>query len=406
MPRTITRKEHGRYRNVFFNADRGRWEQRVSFDGRRLLFSAKTAAEVATKVAEAHRRAAQGLTPTDASTVAQFLEWWLTESLPQTVKASTVENYRNVLEFYVIPHLGSRPLGKLAPADVTVMLNKLERGDPSATPPRRPVAPNTRRAARSVLRRALRKAEQEGIVTRNAAAIADGVRVPTTEGRTLTPEQARMFLATLADERLSAAFAVMLALGLRRGETLGLVWDDIRLDTKKPTLTVNWTLKRLKGSGLMLDDPKTRLSRRTLFLPIQLVDEFRAHRRRQAAEQLAAGPEWISRPLDEDLVFRTPFGAAVDPDNFKNRTYALTAAAGVEFDDDGDLIEGSGIGRWSPHELRHSAASILLAMGVPLEVVSETLGHSSIRITKDVYGHLLEPARQEAADAAGRALWA
>jgi integrase len=99
----------------------------------------------------------------------------------------------------------------------------------------------------------------------------------------------------------------------------------------------------------------------------------------------------VRRPLGADLVFRTPVGTAVDPDNFRNLTYRVTEAAGL--------------GRWSPHELRHSAASLLLAQGVPLKIVSETLGHASIRITADVYGHLLEPAKAEAADAMERALW-
>jgi integrase len=100
---------------------------------------------------------------------------------------------------------------------------------------------------------------------------------------------------------------------------------------------------------------------------------------------------WVARPLGLDLVFRTPDGSALDPDNFTHTTYAATLHAGV--------------GRWSPHELRHSAASLLIAQGVPLKVVSETLGHSSIRVTSDVYGHLLEPAKQEAAEAMSAALW-
>lgn len=379
---TQHRTELKKFPGVFHNGARDRWEQRITLDGARLLFSAKTAAEVAAKVTDARARHAKGLAPADGKiTVKKYLDWWSTEILPSTVSASTTRNYRDVLNFYVLPHVGTKQLSTLKPGDVTAMLNKLEQTG---------AAPNTRRAARSVLRRALRRAEQEGIIARNVAAVADGVRVPVIEGRTLTPDQARTFLEAVADDRLSAAFAVMLALGLRRGETLGLSWDDLALDGKHPTLTVNRSLKRL-DTGLSLDQPKTRLSRRTLYLPHPLVAELRAHRKRQVAEQLHAGREWTALPLGVDLVFRTPFGTAIDPDNFKNRTYKVTEAAGV--------------GRWGPHELRHSAASILLAMGVPLKTVSETLGHSSIRITADVYAHLLEPARKDAAEAAGRALW-
>jgi integrase len=126
-------------------------------------------------------------------------------------------------------------------------------------------------------------------------------------------------------------------------------------------------------------------------VPGPVVEALRRHRRRQLEERLAAGDLWTDRPLGVDLVFRTPSGTAVDPDNFRNLTYSVT--------------EKAGIGRWSPHELRHSAASLLLAQGVPLEVVSEVLGHSSIRITKDVYGHLLDGQKAHAAEAMTAALW-
>ena len=392
MPAHVTRSEAKKHPGVLYNDARERWEQRVTIDGSRHLFSAKTAAEVAAKVRAAQERAARGLVPVEARrTVGAYLEWWATEILPMEVAASTLETYRHIIHLYIAPHIGSLQLAKLAPADVSRMLGRLERGDPTARPPRQPVSPNTRRAARSVLRRALRRAEQEGIVARNVAAIADGVRVPQPEGRTLDPQQARQFLAHTAEHRLGPVFAVMLSLGLRRGETLGLAWPDVALDTTPPTITVQRSLKRLQSVGLSLDQPKTRSSRRTLHLPQQLADVLVEHRRRQAAERDHAGPEWVAMPLGVDLVFRTPFGTAIDPANFRNATYAATVAAGI--------------GRWSPHELRHSAASILLAMGVPLKTVSETLGHSSIRVTADVYAHLLAPARQDAADAAGRALW-
>jgi integrase len=97
------------------------------------------------------------------------------------------------------------------------------------------------------------------------------------------------------------------------------------------------------------------------------------------------GDAWLESPLGGNLVFRTPLGTAVDPDNFRNATYRLTTRALGE--------------RWSPHELRHSAASLLIAQGVDLKIISEVLGHSSIRITADVYGHLLDDAGVVAADA-------
>jgi integrase len=102
------------------------------------------------------------------------------------------------------------------------------------------------------------------------------------------------------------------------------------------------------------------------------------------------GARWPTAPLGADLVFRTGRGNAIDPSSFWKALREATEAAGL--------------GHWHPHELRHSAASLLLAQGVPLKVISETLGHSSIAVTADVYGHLLDDARAEAAAAMDRAL--
>lgn len=370
------------------NRERKRWEGRVTIGrddrGRaiRRKVTGRTRGEVVRRIAEIREATDAGRAPARRDvTVGRFLDEWLTEVLPGSVAPGTLVQYRDVVRLYVRPHIGQRKLVTLSARDVAAMLRALEDAGRS---------PNTRRLARSVLRRALRWAEAEGMVARNVAAIAHGVKLDTAAGRTLTPTQARTLLATVADDRLCAAFTVALSLGLRRGELLALGWDDIDLDASPPRVTVRRSLKRLPEAGLVLSETKTRQSRRTVYLPGPAVDALRAHRRRQLEERLAAGTLWTDRPLGADLVFRTPAGTAVDPDNFRHLTYAAT--------------ERAGLGRWSPHELRHSAASLLLAQGVPLKVVSETLGHSSIRVTADVYGHLLEPAKAEAADAMSRLL--
>jgi integrase len=135
-----------------------------------------------------------------------------------------------------------------------------------------------------------------------------------------------------------------------------------------------------RRTHLVLRDLKTKRSRRTLHLTPALDSLLRAHRARQAQEQLAVGPEWV----ESDLVFTTKSGTPVDPDNFAHSFHRLCKRAGL--------------GHWTPHELRHSAASIMLAHGTPLWVVSEVLGHASVTITKDVYGHLLGGESREATE--------
>ena len=317
-------------------------------------------------------------------TVRRFLEQWLADVLPGTVAATTEVQYGNIVRLYIIPEIGQVRLRSLQAKDVSRMLQKLAASGKS---------PNTQRLARSVLRRALRSAEREGVVPRNVAALADGVKLgrPDNAGKALTPDQARRLLDHVRGDRYEAAFVVGLALGMRRGEILALAWDDLDLDGAPPRLTVTRNLVRLPGMGLRLQDTKTSGSRRTIQMPAQVVDVLRRHRLDQLQERLVVGPEWPEKPLGADLVFRAPFGTPADPDNFRNHTYRVTEAAGI--------------GRRSPHQLRHSAASLLIAQGVPMKIVSETLGHSSIRITADVYGHLFDEAGAIAADAMTAALW-
>jgi integrase len=363
---------------------RNRWEGRltISYDPvtgqqKRQKFTGRTRADVVRKMDEARRALANGqTTKVEKRTVQQYLDDWLANTLPGTVTTGTEGNYRNVVRLYIVPAIGAKKLATLTPGDVTKMLRDMDAAGKST---------NTQRLARSVLRRALRRAEQDGLLTRNVAALADGVRVGAPEGRTLTVGQARKLLKAVKDDRLEAAYVVALTLGLRRGELLGLTWADLDLDAEKPTLTVLRSLKRTPGRGLEVSETKTKGSRRRIHLPAPTVAALRRHRKRTAAERLVLGPSWPELPLGHDLVFRSPVGTAVDPDNFRNATYALTKKVLGE--------------KWSPHELRHSAASLLIAQGVDLKVVSEVLGHSSIRITADVYGHLLDDAGIVAADA-------
>ena len=176
------------------------------------------------------------------------------------------------------------------------------------------------------------------------------------------------------------------ALGLRRGEVLGLYWSDLELEGPVPLVQVRRQLVR-RREGVRLSELKTAGSRRTLHLSQPVVEALQAHQTLQAVEKKAARV-WRDT---EGVVFTTTIGTPIDPEAFGKTVPRICIAAGL--------------GHWSIHELRHSCASLLLAMGVPLEVVSETLGHASIRVTMDVYGHLLAPARMKAAEAMRKALW-
>lgn len=365
--------------SIYQRAD-GKWVCAVSLgwaEGkrRRKTVYADTQAEVLRKLREVTRAQDEGRqVPTGrGQTVEAFLARWL-EGLPGTVKVSTEDSYRAVVRLYITPALGRIRLDRLGPDDVAAMLGGMKARGLSA---------RTQRYARAVLRRALRHAERWGLVARNAAALVEGPRVEQREGRTLTPEQARSLLETARGHRLEPFIAVALACGLRRGEALALRWSDVDLD--EGTITVRGTLQRIRGQ-LVVTEPKTKGSRRRVELPASCTAMLRAHRVRQAEERLRAGASWAGG----DWLLTNAMGGSLDPDNVRRSFSKLTKAAGL--------------GHWTPHELRHSAASLLLAQGVPLEVVSDLLGHASIRMTKDVYGHLLRPQRRHAAEAMDRLL--
>jgi hypothetical protein len=190
----------------------------------------------------------------------------------------------------------------------------------------------------------------------------------------MTPEQARVFLDHIKGDRNEALFTVALTLGLRVSELIAVSWDDLNLDPptgQRPTLTVRRGITRVKGQGLVIGDVKTKTSRRTVHLPTATAECLREHRRRQDAEVLAFTGAWPELPLGVDLVFRSASGTALDTSNVWHYLSEATQAAGL--------------GHWHPHELRHSAGSLLLAQGVPLKMISEMLGHSSITVTADVY---------------------
>jgi integrase len=374
----MARKRNAGEGSIFERSD-GRWcgQLDLGWEGgkrRRKYVYGATAQEVQNELLKARSDRAAGLPVVlDRQTVAQFLQDWLENSVKPSVRPLTHEQYRQHVKLYLEPLLGHYRLPKLTPQHVRAFLSqKLADG----------LSPRTVQLSLVILRKALGQALKDGLLGRNVAKLVDGPRVSHFESQTLSPEQARAFLDAAKGERFEALYAAALAVGLRMGEALGLRWQDVDLDRR--TLTVNRILERIgrgQGSTLQLVEPKTSRSRRTVNLPEAVVKALKAHKVRQLEERLVAGSRW----RDSGLVFPSRIGTPYEPHDLHDFKRLLVIKAGLP-----DM-------RF--HDLRHSAASLMLAQGIPLRSIQDILGHSSIALTANLYAHVGEQLRREAADA-------
>jgi integrase len=309
-------------------------------------------------------------------------------------------SYEGVIRLHLVPTLGDIPLGKLGAHHVERLKRErldaiMEQGPGVKKPVEGQPAPEPRHLSTAtvryclvVLRMALDRACKLDLVPRNVALLVDYPKVEHAEIRPYDPDEAKRFLEAAKGHRLNALFTVALALGLRKGEALGLQWPAI--DLERGTLAVRVALQRVKMPGddkgkLLLREPK-RCSRRTINLPQVCLSALIDHRVRQEQERRLAGSHW----QDTGFVFTTGIGTPLEPRNLE-RAFA-------------EITECAGLPRIRIHDLRHTAATVLLAQGVHPRVVMELLGHSQIAITMNLYSHVVPALRKEAAQRMDAAL--
>lgn len=287
------------------------------------------------------------------------------------LRAATVAQYGSLLRTHVVPACGSTPLRKLARPQILALYAEMEA--PSAKD-RRPASRSTLRSTHAALRRLFRFAVEEGWLLEDANPMPrvkrpGGAKQGTDELRTWTADEAKRFLevAWETHPELAPLFEVLLGTGVRIGEALGLRWRDV--DLKAGTMTIN---QQLTKAGEFAP-PKTKRARRTLNLSRHLVDVLKAHR--------------AARPGVRDaLVFTTADGTPMSQDNLRRREWA-------------EVILDAGVPPRTIHEARHTHASLLLAAGVHVKVVSERLGHADVAVTLGTYQSVLPGMGAQAADA-------
>ena len=330
---------------------------------------AKARREVQVKLAAARRSLDDGLPlPSERQTLGQFLQRWLSDVAEPNLRPRTFIRYRELLAGHVVPSLGGRPLVKLSPLDLQALYSaKLEEG----------LAPRTVGHIHRALHRALQDAVRWGMSVRNICDVVKPPKVKVTEMRTLTAEQAQQLLSAAEGDPLEALFVLALTAGVREGEVLALRWEHINLETA--TLQIRRTVARVPGQGFVFSEPKSARSRRSISLTPMAIEALRKHRGRQLEHRVKA-LAWE----DGDLVFPNEVGRPIEAGNLLRRCFH-------------PLLERAGLDRVRFHDLRHSAASLMLAQGVHPKVVSEMLGHASISLTLDTYSHVLPGLQREAA---------
>jgi integrase len=227
------------------------------------------------------------------------------------------------------------------------------------------------------------------LVPRNVSELVDAPQMHRQEMKVWTARQTRTFLTAVSGVRLAALYTLALSTGMRQGELFGLRWKDVDLSGAK--LSVVTAVQRSHSAGTRLAHPKTASGRRTIALTtlgsFNAVEALRSHRVRQGEERQAWGAEW----KDMDLVFTDTLGGPLRGNNLERRHF-------------GPLMRVAGVPRIRFHDLRHTAATLMIAAGVPVKVVSEMLGHADVGTTLRIYAHVLPNMRRDAADVLGRLL--
>ena len=292
-------------------------------------------------------------------TVATLCRNYLETVAPNRVRPITSESYRQMLETHVIPKVGAKPAIALTPDDLNLIMANMVKAGKSAT---------TTRYLLRVVHRVLDDAVRKGKLVRNVAELADPPAARKAETEVWDMGELDHFLTAAADSQFYALYATMALTGVRRGEALGVKWNDMDLSNTSPNLAIRRTAYKI-GKEWRYEEPKTKRSRRIVALPLSLAMLLRHWRERQEANA-----EYFGWQLSgNDFVFTREDGTLPDP-GYVSKVFRR-------------IVKNAGLKRIRLHDLRHTYATLQRKAGQPIEVISRVLGHASEMVTLTIYNH-------------------
>ena len=361
---TVYKRKDGRYEAALTYRVNGKFKRRRSYHRTR------AEADRALSRMKAERDGGIVLDGRNA-TLKEYLRTWLKDSIEPSVDPKTYEGYEVACRVHIVPALGHIRLRNLKPSEIQAFYSAKSREGFSL---------RTRQNIHGTLKRALKQAVKWGEIVSTPAELVDppkGLDADDEESseeiRALTNQEALRLFEAARGTRWENLYVVAVRTGLRQGELLGLKWADLNLDVSPAVLTLRRSLAEKSGGGFYFTPTKRKRGRRKLALLTEAVEALRRQKVRQAEEKKAMGERW----QENGLVFPSSIGTPMNRHNLFLRYFK-------------PLLKKAGLPDITFHDLRHSFATIMLfEWGVTPRTVQEMMGHSSIKITMDIYSHVM-----------------
>ncbi|WP_051585997.1 tyrosine-type recombinase/integrase [Caldanaerobius polysaccharolyticus] len=350
--------------SIYQRSDDGRWVAQITVNGKRYTFSGKDREEVLQRLQEAQADRLHGeFVPRNKLTLAEWLETWLNIYKKPSISESTYRCYSNTIRNHIVPHIGNIKLQQLTPLHLQELYADLHKRG----------LLRTATLAHLVLYMSLEQAAIERKIPKNVAKLVEAPKWKAPKAKALEVEDLQRFLQAASNYSLYPAIVLEATTGMRRGEVLGLRWEDINFD--KGVIYIRQALVEI-GGKIRIHPTKTESGARAMPVPQPVLELLREHRRHQ--EEAATVLGWDKVP---ELVFTTSKGTPIHPRNY-NRTFQT-------------ICKKTGLEGVSPHILRHTFATRLLEADIQPRIAQEFLGHADATTTEVIYHHVLPGLKRQ-----------